>query len=245
LVRDQYGTPLTASGVEVTLETMTGALLTTVLNPGTGAGVNYRLEVPVDAGLTADAYLPTAMQPTAPFRMRVKMGSKTYVPMEMKLNLAKLGQAAQSSRIDMTLGEDSDGDGLPDAWELAMIQTGRLKMSLSEFGPGLRVNGNAMTVMEAYVAGTYAWDPSDGFRLDMIGRDERGSVVEFMALRGRSYTITGSDDLKTWLPVVFSVQGSGGKDSRFFQTNQLSRVRVVVPSGPEEAKPRFFRLHVN
>ena len=102
-----------------------------------------------------------------------------------------------------------------------------------------------MTVMEAYVAGTYAWDPSDGFRLDMIGRDERGSVVEFMALRGRSYTITGSDDLKTWLPVVFSVQGSGGKDGSFFQTNQLSRVRVVVPSGPEEAKPRFFRLHVN
>ena len=99
LVRDELGSPLTSTSGEVMLETMSGATLKVMLSPGTEAGVNYRIEVPIDAGLTTDAYLPSAMQPTAPFRMRVKLGTRTYVPMEMKLSLGKLGQPAESSRV--------------------------------------------------------------------------------------------------------------------------------------------------
>ena len=50
------------------------------------------------------------------FRLKVKIGSVTYLPIEMKLSKA-LGQAAQSTRLDLTLGEDSDNDGLPEAPE--------------------------------------------------------------------------------------------------------------------------------
>lgn len=245
LVRDELGTPLTAAGGEITLETLSGTTLKTVVAPGTDAGVNYRLEVPLDAGLTSDAYLPSAMQPTAPFRMKVKLGTRTYVPMEMKVNWAKLGQPAESSRVDLTLGEDTDGDGLPDAWERMMIQSGKLGMTLEQFGPGARLNGNPMTVMEAYVAGTYAWDPKDGFRLDILSMDGPRPVLQFMALRGRSYTITGSDDLQRWDPVSFSVQGGDGRAMGFLQTNQLSRVRVVVPEGVGGGVRKFYRLHVN
>lgn len=245
LVRDELGTPVTAAGGEITLETLSGTTLKSVLAPGTDAGMNYRIEVPIDAGLTSDAYLPSAMQPTAPFRMRVKLGTRTYVPMEMKVNAAKLGQPAESSRVDLTLGEDTDGDGLPDAWERLMIQSGKLGLTLEQFGPGARVNGNPMTVMEAYVAGTYAWDPKDGFRLDILSMDGPKPVLQFMALRGRSYTITGSDDLKDWRPVSFGIQGGAGRPMAFLQTNQLSRVRVVVPEEASGGAPKFYRLHVN
>jgi hypothetical protein len=245
LVRDELGTPLTAAGGEITLETLSGTTLKTVVAPGAGAGVNYRIEVPIDAGLTTDAYLPTAMQPTAPFRMKVKLGTRTFVPMEMKVDWARLGQPAEQSRVDLTLGEDTDGDGLPDAWERMMIQSGKLALSLAQFTPTNRLNGNALTVMESYVAGTYAWDPKDGFRLDILSMDGPRPVLQFTALRGRSYTITGSDDLRDWRPVTFGVQGGTGRPMSFLTTNQLSRVRVVVPEGQGEAAPKFYRLHVN
>lgn len=245
LVRDELGTPLTTAAAEVTLETLSGTTLKSVIAPGVEAGVNYRIEVPIDAGLTSDAYLPSALQPTAPFRMRVKLGTRTYVPMEMRLEAPRLGQPAESSRVDLTLGEDTDGDGLPDAWERMMIQSGKLNLSLAQFSPTNRLNGNALTVMESYVAGTYAWDPKDGFRLDIIARDDAGSALGFMALRGRSYTITASDDLKEWRPVGFGLVGELGGTRKFLQTDQLSRVRVIVPNDSDGGSPRFFRLHVN
>lgn len=245
LVRDELGTPVTAAGGEITLETLSGTTLKTVLAPGTEAGVNYRIEVPIDAGLTSDAYLPSAMQPTAPFRLRVKLGTRTYVPMEMKLSLGKLGQPAESSRVDLTLGEDTDGDGLPDAWERLMIQSGKLGMTLEQFGPGARINGNALTVMEAYVAGTYAWDPKDGFRLEILSREGGVPVLEFMTLRGRSYTISASSDLKDWRGTAFVVEGDAtGRERAFFQPQALQRVRVRVRGNPGDEVPKFFRLNV-
>jgi hypothetical protein len=116
LVRDEFGNPLISTGTELMLETLAGTTITTAVVPKLDAGVNYRIEVPVDAGLTSDLYRPTAMRPSAPFRIRVRIGGRTYVPIEMKASMALLGQPAKSSRVDLTLGEDTSGDGLPDAW---------------------------------------------------------------------------------------------------------------------------------
>ena len=245
LVRDELGTPLTAPGGEITLETLSGTTLKTVVAPGAAAGVNYRIEVPIDAGLTSDAYLPSAMQPTAPFRMKVKLGTRTYVPMEMKVDWARLGQPAEQSRVDLTLGEDTDGDGLPDAWERMMIQSGKLALSLAQFSPTNRLNGNALTVMESYVAGTYAWDPKDGFRLDIQSMKEGRPVLQFMALRGRSYTVDSSADLVQWSRVRFRVQGDAlGQERSFYQGTLLQQIRVEVTGLPRENPPTFFRLNV-
>jgi hypothetical protein len=177
--------------------------------------------------------------------MRVKLGNRSFVPMEMRVAAPQLGQPAESSRVDLTLGEDTDGDGLPDAWERAMIQSGRLAMSLAQFSPTNRINGNALTVMESYVAGTYAWDPKDGFRLDIQSMDPAGPVLRFMGLRGRSYTISGSDDLKAWVPLRFTVRGlANASEVGFFQPTAMQEVRVVVRRRGDEALPRFFRLAV-
>lgn len=245
LVRDEFGNPLISPGTELTLETLAGTTLTTTVVPKLDAGVNYRIEVPVDAGLTMDVYQPTAMRPSAPFRIRVKIAGRTYLPIEMKANMAQLGQPAQSSRVDLTLGEDTDGDGLPDAWERSVIAAGNLGLSLEGLKPGDKLNGNSLSVLEAYLAGTYAWDPKDGFRLDIVSFSESDPVLEFVALRGRSYTVSGSDDLQTWKPVKFRVQGSKTRDPvSFYQTTQLQRVRSVVSGEAGEAPPKFFKLQV-
>jgi hypothetical protein len=245
LVRDEFGNPLTASGTELILDTLSGTSLSTSVVAGLEAGVNYRINVPVDAGLTDDLYRPTALRPTAPFRIRVKIAGRTYVPLEMKANLAQLGQPAQSSRVDLTLGEDTDGDGLPDAWERSVIAAGKLGVSLSGLNPNDRLNGNPLSVLQAYIAGTYAWDPKDGFRVDIVQFEGLNPVLEFLALRGRSYSVIGSDDLATWVPVPVQVQGASASGTvSFYQSSQLKQVRVAVPADPGKAPPKFFKLLV-
>lgn len=245
LVRDEFGNPLTASGTELILDTLSGTSLSTSVVAGLEAGVNYRINVPVDAGLTDDLYRPTALRPTAPFRIRVKIAGRTYVPLEMKANMAQLGQPAESSRVDLTLGEDSDGDGLPDAWERSVIAAGKLGVSLSGLNPNDRLNGNPLSVLQAYIAGTYAWDPKDGFRVDIVQFEGLNPVLEFLALRGRSYSVIGSDDLATWVPVPVQVQGASASGTvSFYQSSQLKQVRVAVPADPGKAPPKFFKLLV-
>lgn len=246
VVRDEFGNPLISTTTEVILETPAGTTLTTTIVPGLDVGTNYRIEVPVDAGLTPDLYRPTAMNPSAPFRMKVKIGGRTYLPIEMKASMAKLGQASESSRVDLTLGEDTDGDGLPDAWERDTILAGNLGLTLEGLKPGDRLNGNPLTVLDAYIAGTYAWDPTDGFLLEIRESIDSTAVMEFVALRGRSYTVSSSNDLKDWTQVDFKVQGDPtGSSIRFFKAQSLKRVRVSVQGESGESLPKFFKLNVN
>lgn len=159
--------------------------------------------------------------------------------------MGSLGQPAQSSRVDLTLGEDTDGDGLPDAWERSVIAAGKLGGSISALNPNDRLNGNSLSVLQAYIAGTYAWDPKDGFRVDIVQFEGLNPVLEFLALRGRSYSVIGSDDLVTWVPASFQVQGAPTSDSSsFYQSSQLKQVRVTVPVDTGKAPPKFFKLLV-
>lgn len=246
LVRDEFGNPVTSGGSELVLETLAGTTLTTPISPGLDASINYRIEVPVDAGLTADLYKPTALHPTAPFRLKVRIGAKVYVPIEMKANYASLGQPAKSTRIDLTLGEDSDGDGLPDAWERAVIAASGQDLTLDGLKPNSHLNGNALSALEAYLAGTYAWDPTDGFRLDIVAMLDELPVLEFVALRGRSYTIQASEDLTQWTSVSFRpTTPSNSPFKNFYQTTQLTQLRVQVQNAVGQPAPKFFKLLVN
>lgn len=246
VVRDEFGNPLISTTTEVILETPAGSTLATTIVPGLDVGTNYRIEVPVDAGLAPDLYRPTAMNPSAPFRMKVKIGGRTYLPIEMKANMAKLGRASESSRVDLTLGEDTDGDGLPDAWERDTILAGNLGLTLEGLKPGDRLNGNPLSVLDAYIAGTYAWDPTDGFLLEIRETVDSAAIMEFVALRGRSYTVSASNDLKDWTSVDFKVQGDPtGSSVRFFKTQSMKRVRVSVQGESGESLPKFFKLNVN
>ena len=116
-VRDEYGNPLNFDDVEVILESSAGIQVKGKVVPGLKPGINYELKVPMDAGITGDLYKPTALKPTVPFKVKVKIGSAIYLPIEMLGDFAQLGLPSKSTRLDLTLGEDSDGDGLPDAWE--------------------------------------------------------------------------------------------------------------------------------
>ena len=148
---------------------------------------------------------PTALKASFPFRLRVKIGQTTYLPIEMALSSPRIGQPAQSTRLDLTLGEDSDGDGLPDAWERALIAALGGNLTLADIRPNDDSDGDGISNLQEYLSGTYAFDPTEGFSLELVGFTGSGNLLELLAIRGRTYTIETSSDLRRWSPVQFRV----------------------------------------
>lgn len=236
MVRDEMGEPIMSSSAVVTLTTTNGIHISAHVVPNLAPGMNYRLQVPMDAGLTAANYDATALRPFVSFRMSVVDSGLTYQPMEIKANFANLGKPAMSTRMDLTLGVDSDGDGLPDAWEQILIDLG-YGQTLADIRPGDDSDGDGISNMDEYLAGTYAFDPTDGFKLNIVGMQDGRPLLEFMVLPGRSYSLLGTSSMKsnTWSAVNFSIQTDGvlgPLQSRYPATEvRMLRIGAQVPDG--------------
>lgn len=246
VVRDAYGHPLTLTSARILLETATGKRITGRVRPEMGRGLNYALTIPMDAGLTPDVYRPTALQPLVPFRVRVQIGNVTYLPIEMTADYARLGQPAQRTRLDLTLGEDSDGDGLPDAWERALIELLGGNRTLADIRPGDDLDGDGLTNLQEYLAGTYAYDPADGIVLDGLELQSGRVRLEFTVVRGRTYSVLAGNEVTTWNPVAFTVEGAGEDAVQEYRANDVRRLRVEValPESDAANGRRFFKLLV-
>ena len=246
LVRDEMGYPLTSSAAVVILETAAGVQLQTTISPNVEPGANYRLAVPMDAGITEDSYKPTALRPTVPFKIKVRVGNTVFLPVEMKADFSKMGQPGQRTRMNLTLGEDANGDGLPDAWERALLATYGLGKDLSKIHSTDRLNGNSLTVEQQYVAGTYAYDDRDGFTLKALRADAEGARLEFMAVQGRTYTVYGSADCQAWVTVPFRLAGQGDTAPLLpcYYSADIRVFQVDVQWPATTPAMRFFKLMV-
>ncbi len=246
MVRDAMGDPLVVTNAEVIFDTLTGTQVKTMIVPQLSPGQNYQLNVPMDGGLTADNYKPTAMRPTVAFRMKVKIGAVTYLPIEMAGNFSNLGQPAQSTRVDLTLGEDLDGDGLPDAWERSLIAMLGLS-GLHEINPNDDADADGLTNLQEYLAGTYAFDPADGFRLNIVGLESGQPLLEFLAIRGRTYVLYSSEDMNTWQPIEFRLaeEGPAAPARKSYPAVDVRHVRLRAAVPPtNSAAIRLFKVQV-
>lgn len=245
MVRDEMGHPLEASGARVVLETQEGVRYVGQIAPSRRAGVNYQLSLPLDSQATSDLYRTTALRPGASFRISVAINGKLYLPIEMRGALASLGRPTMVTRLDLTLGEDADGDGLPDAWQRALAR--RLGLGANQIRPGDDPDGDGLTNREEYLAGTYAHDPAEGFALTLERLADGRRAMAFLAVPGRTYTVQGSEDLQDWQSVEFQEisTGSPGSTGAPGWTLQTSDVRTVrVQALAEEREVRFYRLMV-
>lgn len=246
-VRDEFGNPLQGPNVTVILEATGGRRLRTSAGAPLAPGVNYRLAVPMDSGITLDPYQPNALQKTAPFRLFVRVGTVTYLPLEMRGDFASLGRPGGQTRLDLTLGEDSDGDGLPDAWEWALIAAAGGGLTLADIRPEDDFDGDGLSNLAEYLAGTYAFDDSDGLSLKLVEARNGRAVMELLAIRGRSYTVQGSADMVTWHTLPFRVAGDAAAGvQRFFTADRARLVRFEVDAAPGGAEPaRFFKVRAD
>ena len=245
-VRDELGNPITAAEAEVIFLTESGQAIVTPLSTTLPPGRNYRLRIPIDAGLTTELYTPTAMRPTMPFTMHVRIGREVFLPIEINtFGSASMGQPGKTTRLDLTLGEDSDGDGIPDAWERSLINRG-FADDLNGVRPEDDADGDGLTNLQEYLAGSYAYDNENGFALDIKRVEGESPVLEFLAVRGRSYRVLGSTDLGAWEEVGFKLATDDPEAGvrGVYHADDVRTLEIEVPRATNAPVLRFFKLMV-
>lgn len=245
MVRNQWGAPLDVAGAEVFIQTADAAGIQVNIAASTEPGVNYRMRVPMDSGRALDRYQSSALQQSEPFQLKVQIGATTYVPLEMALAAHALGEPAGATHLDLTLGVDTDGDGLPDAWEQALLDA--LGGDLSDVTPDGDLDGDGLSNLNEFRAGTQAFNANEGFRLAFTDLSLEGHAsLDFFAVRGRTYRLEVTSDLREWAPTSFRVVDGGapGELVDDYVATGYRQVQIQVPFAGGATGNRQFRAVV-
>ena len=246
VVRDMYGTPLTAANVTVLLQTPSGVMISGALVPGYAPGVNYRLKVPMDSGNTAVPYLPNALVAPAQFKLLVVINGVTNLPIEMKVSYAALGQPGKTARIDLTLGVDANGDGIPDAWEYAFLATLGVDLPLASLNGNTVLTPDGLNLRQQYLFGTYPFNPDEPCVVNFMGIQNGVAALQFPTITGRYYSVQSSPDATHWTTASFLLPADGANATprTFYYAPGIATAEVHLPAAANGTKARFFRLVV-
>jgi len=122
---------------------------------------------------------------------------------------------------------DRDGDGMPDAWELA-----------NQFNPddardaALDADGDGCTNLQEYRAGTNPHDAASALKFTAVSAQNGGIRLQFPVVAGRSYTVQFRDDLA----------GSTWQKLRDFQDSQTNGFAELMDWAPTNSPRHFYRL---
>ncbi len=244
-VRDTRGTPLaTGKGTLILSGAGNTEIVRSVSDTNIGPGLNYALSVPMDSGSSALLYSVSALRPLLPFTIRVVIANVSYVPIEMSGATWNVGDPSATTRLDLTLGIDSDGDGLPDQWEDDLINSdtsGRLH-SLADVNPHDDLDGDGQSNLHEYLAGTYALEQSDGLKLEFVALRDGIAHLRFLAIPNRSYSIRSSLDMTEYTAQSFSLATTGANPGIAYRSDDIGTVDIYVPAGG--GGDRFYMLQV-
>jgi len=125
---------------------------------------------------------------------------------------------------------DLNGNGLPDAWELRYFGANHPPGS----GPNDDPDGDGLTNLEEFRAGTNPLDASSGLRLVATRQDAFTVLLDFPTIGGKSYRLESTDDLSgnPWTMIADNVIGTGahiqltdvpgvGQRARFYRLRLL------------------------
>lgn len=248
LVRDQVGQPLNVDGaILILLKDGQEVGRTPVTTPVIDQ--NYELRIRIDANKPNTAlYSPSAIEAGGLFSLVVEMNGQSFYPIEVAGDL-NAGMGADRTRLDLTLGADLDGDGLPDAWEeWQLYQAGLFPNANYEWPIHLITrdgdfDGDGSSNYVEYVAGTFAGDALESFSLAIKEKTASRVRFEFYAITGkvdtieRSATLSGDD----WERVDLTI-GAPGVGEPSYQADSIGiRSAFVIP---DSATKEFYRLTV-
>ena len=208
--RDQYGTLIPAGSASVVLYADAKETAREALTNTPGQDFNYQIRVRIDMMRDNSAsYTSRALKTGKIFTMGIESGGQVFYPIEMATPPA-VGSASDRRRLDLTLGVDSDGDGLPDAWEESQLYQGGIlpgangwDLSLIDRAGDFDRDGKSN--FEEYLAGTYAADATSVMGLQIKEKLAEAVRLEFYTIYGKSYTLQSSPDLKVWSDASFSL----------------------------------------
>ena len=246
MVRDQVGQTLTAEGATLIL-----------LKGGVEAGrtpisnlqldQNYELNIRIDANRSGTTiYSEKALSAQGQFSLVVEMNGSLFYPIEVAGNLTA-GKGGERVRLDLNLGEDLDGDGLPDIWEQWQLYqagyfpdaNGNWPLNLIDRNGDL--DGDGVSNYLEYLAGTFAGDATERFDLQIKEKNDTDVRFEFYAITGKTYTIERSADMKTWARVPFAIGAPAAGDAIYSATDVGILSAFAAPAATDK---EFYRLTV-
>jgi len=248
MVRDQAGQTVTAEGAVVVLLKGGVEVGRAPISALSGIDQSYELAVRIDQNRSGTTlYTDKAVAAQGPFSLAVDMNGSRFYPIEVSGNLTA-GKGGERVRLDLNLGEDTDGDGLPDVWEQWQLyqagyypdENGNWPIHLLDRNGDF--DGDGLSNWLEYVAGTFAGDEAERFGLDIKEKSQTSVRFEFFAITGKAYTIERSLNMTTWQRVPFSVgaPGSGSVIHTASDVAVVSAFAVPSPTGERE----FYRLSV-
>lgn len=246
MVRDQVGQTITAEGAQVIL--LKGGV-EVGRTPITSSRLDqsYELNVRIDQNRSGTTfYTEKAIAAGGLFSMVVSMNNEFFYPIEVSGNLTA-GKGGERVRLDLTLGEDKDKDGLPDTWEAwQLYQAGYYPDENGEWDLSLidrdgDFDGDGQSNWLEYLAGTFAGDATETFGLTIKEKLPESVRFEFYGITGKVYTIESTLDMKTWTRVPFAVGAPGAGNN----AHQASDVGIVSAfTAPRATTSEFYRLSV-
>jgi hypothetical protein len=181
------------------------------------------------------------------FSLAVELNGVRYYPIEVAGTL-KAGKGGERVRLDLNLGEDTDRDGLPDVWEQwQLYQGGYSPDTLGNWPVNLidrngDLDSDGQSNWMEYVAGTFAGDATETFKLEIKEKNRQLVRFEFFAITGKTYTIERSADMKSWATVPFNVGNKAAPGANTWSSTNVSVVTAFTR--PETAGKNFYRLTV-
>lgn len=248
-VRDQYGVLIPADGSSVILYQGSKEILRQPLVESETEPFNYEIRIRIDMFRPSTAsYSSLALRAGADYTLAVNIGGQLFSPIEMKTT-PSVGSPAGRVRLDLTLGVDSEGDGIPDAWkESQLFHAGYLPgpdgWDLSMIGRDGDFDGDGISNWKEYVAGTYATDATSYLKLEIKEVIGTFPHLEFYAIYGKTYSLESSVDMKTWTATEFAIENPETA-SMETQVSLSATTTGIMSIYPEATAPAaFYRLTV-
>jgi hypothetical protein len=204
---------------------------------------NYEIRMKMDMNQSGTSvYDSLAVNSGVAYTLAIDIGGVLHYPIEISTP-PTVGDPADRRRLDLTLGVDSDKDGLPDAWEKSQLfNAGLPTTDLSLISPGGDFDKDGISDRQEYISGTYATDAADFFFLRIVSLTDQDTVVDFYGITAKTYSIESSTDMVSWAPVSFSMQAGGSKVSSHVATD-VGVVRAYIPTSIA-AKKVFYRVKI-
>jgi len=248
IVRDQVGQAITAEGARIILLKGGVEVGRTPIAAGLAVDQNYELNVRIDQNRTGTTlYTDKAVVSEGLFSIVVEMNGSRFYPIEVSGNLTA-GKGSERIRLDLNLGEDTDHDGLPDVWEQwQLFQAGKSPDNNGHWPIELidkngDLDGDGQSNYLEYIAGTFAGDATEFFKLDIKEKLTEKVRFEFYAITGKTYTIERSTDNQTWTRIPFTA-GAAETAANTYTATSVGVLSAFATPAAGAAK-EFFRLTV-
>ncbi len=244
--RDPYGWALKGVDQGTVVIKRNGAVIAEAkINEAERAGENFRALLPMD-GNPADPYRAGAQSAGVLFTIEVRFPTATMLVSSLTASKRTIGQPAGMLFVDFTVGVDSDGDGIPDAWEWWQLSEfgigpGDPRWSLTTLGAGDFDHDGTSDYLE-YLAGTFAFLSEDSLRLTIEGIESDGTprLRAFLVVE-KTYRVEFSTDLATWTPTPVRVGSRGAALLTNFVATDTQDVPIYAPITGGVGN-RFYRL---